>query len=72
MRSIASGQEEGISLDDLMTAVATEYAENEIFPPTDNTEDWLKLLDYDPENVVRVSPIRPQADRRRSTTQRVI
>ena len=72
LRSIAAGQEEGISLDDLMAAVATEYAENEIFPPTDNTEDWLKLLDYDPENVVRVSPVRPQADRRRSTTQRVI
>tara|TARA_Y100000588_G_scaffold394744_1_gene516995 strand:+ start:3129 stop:4853 length:1725 start_codon:yes stop_codon:yes gene_type:complete len=72
LRSIAAGQEEGISLDDLMAAVATEYAENEIFPPTDNTEDWLKLLDYDPENVVRVSPIRPQADRRRSSSQRVI
>ncbi len=58
-RSIASGQEEGISQDDLLQAVETEYTENEIFPPTDNTEDWLKLLDYDPENVVRASPIRP-------------
>ncbi len=58
-RSIASGVEEGISQDDLLQAVETEYTENEIFPPTDNTEDWLKLLDYDPENVVRVSPIRP-------------
>ncbi len=72
LRSIAAGEEEGISHDDLMGAIATEYAENEIFPPTDNTEDWLKLLDYDPENVVRVSPIRPQTDRRRSTSQRVI
>jgi proteasome-associated ATPase len=58
-RSIASGEEEGISRDDLLQAVETEYTENEIFPPTDNTEDWLKLLDYDPENVVRASPIRP-------------
>lgn len=72
LRSIAAGREEGISLGDLMDAIATEYAENEIFPPTDNTEDWLKLLDYDPENVVRVSPIRPQTDRRRSTSQSVI
>ena len=58
-RSIASGSDEGISLEDLLQAAETEYTENEIFPPTDNTEDWLKLLDYDPENVVRASPIRP-------------
>ena len=38
---------------------AVEYVENDIFPPTDITEDWLLLLDYDPENVVKVSPIRP-------------
>lgn len=59
-RSIASGKEEGIGMADLLDAVETEYAENDIFPPTDNTEDWLKLLDYDPENVVRASPIRPK------------
>ena len=64
-RSISSGQTEGISMDDLLQAVDTEYAENEIFPPTDNTEDWLKLLDYDPENVVRAAPIRPDRESRR-------
>ncbi|MDA0748662.1 MAG: AAA family ATPase [bacterium] len=64
-RSIASGAEEGISMEDLYQAIDTEYAENEIFPPTDNTEDWLKLLDYDPENVVRASPIRPQREMRK-------
>lgn len=63
-RSIASGKEEGIGRDDLFLAVETEFAENEIFPPSDNTEDWLKLLDYDPENVVRVAPIRPVRNRR--------
>jgi proteasome-associated ATPase len=61
-KSIASGSEEGISGDDLLQAIETEYAENEIFPPTDNTEDWLKLLDYDPENVVRATPIRPHRE----------
>ncbi len=66
LRSIASGNDEGISLEDLMNAVATEYAENEIFPPNDSTEDWLKLLDYEPENVVKVAPIRPEATKRRS------
>ena len=49
-----------------MNDVATEYAENEIFPPNDSTEDWLKLLDYEPENVVKVAPIRPEATKRRS------
>jgi proteasome-associated ATPase len=63
-RSIASGAEEGISMADMLLAVETEFAENEIFPPSDNSEDWLKLLDYDPENVVRVSPIRPERSRR--------
>ena len=63
-RSIASGKEEGIGVEDMFLAVETEFAENEIFPPSDNTEDWLKLLDYDPENVVRVAPIRPERTRR--------
>lgn len=66
LRSIASGDEEGISIEDLMGAVSTEYGENEIFPPNDSTDDWLKLLDYEPENVAKVSPIRPEGQKRRS------
>ncbi len=49
---------EGVSWDDMERAVRTEYKENEIFPKTDNLEDWLKLLDYEPENVVRLNPIK--------------
>ena len=63
-RSIAVGAETGIGFDDMLAAVETEYGENEIFPPTDNTEDWLKLLDYDPENVVRAMPVRPRRSQR--------
>jgi proteasome-associated ATPase len=48
---------EGVSVDDMERAVRTEFKENEIFPKTDNIEDWLKLLDYEPDNVVRLSPI---------------
>ena len=65
-RSIVSGDDEGISLEDLMTAVSTEYAENEIFPSNESTDDWLKLLDYDAENVAKVSPIRRETQKRRS------
>ncbi len=58
-RAIAGEEPEtGISSVDLRDAIMAEYQENEIFPPTDSVEDWLKLLDYDPENVVRVAPVR--------------
>lgn len=65
-RSIAAGQDEGISESDLRLAFEAEYNENDIFPTTDITEDWLKLIDYDPENVVKISPVRPLAESRRT------
>lgn len=58
-RAIESGAEEGISEDDLITALTAEYEENDLFPPGEITEDWLKLIDYDPDNVVRIRPVRP-------------
>lgn len=58
-RAIATGDfEQGVNAEDLQKAIRTEYKENEIFPKTDTQEDWLKLLDYDPENVVTLRPIR--------------
>ncbi len=61
-RALAAGKDGGISEDDLLISLEAEYAENDIFPPTDITEDWLHLIDHDAENVVKVSPIRPGAD----------
>ena len=61
-------KESGISRADLFDALAAEYRESEIFPPTEATEDWLKLLDYDPANVVKVTPIRPEKQERRKTS----
>ena len=61
-RAIATQQEEGIREMDLHLAFDAEYSENDIFPTTDITEDWLKLIDYDPENVVKIAPVRPIAD----------
>src|SRR5262249_24179984 len=49
---------DGISEADLQVAFNAEYLENEIIPATDITEDWLKLIDYDPDNVVKISPVR--------------
>ncbi len=63
-RAIASGKIEiGITREDLHHAVNDEFRENEVFPPSDSVEDWLKLLDYEPENVVKVMPIHPQTER---------
>src|SRR6267143_711035 len=67
-RAIATQQEEGIRETDLQLAFNAEYTENDIFPTTDVTEDWLKLIDYDPENVVKISPVRPVSDERVRTT----
>ncbi len=58
-RCIEAGRDDlGVSPDDLFEAIRQEYRENEIFPKTDYLEDWLKLIDYEPEDVMEVRPIR--------------
>ena len=61
-RSIAEpdSEEAGLSLPDLTRAVEDEFRESEIFPPDDSAEEWLKLLDYQPEQVVGVTSYRAQ------------
>jgi proteasome-associated ATPase len=54
---------EGITEQDLQMSFQAEYAENDIFPPTDITEDWLKLIDYDPEYVVKIAPFHGNSPR---------
>ena len=49
----------GLSRDDLFESIDAEYRENEIFPKSDVLEDWLKLIDLEPESVATVRPIRP-------------
>ncbi|MGZ4962849.1 MAG: AAA family ATPase [Limisphaerales bacterium] len=58
-RAIETKQDTTITRDDLILAMKKEYSENDLFPPTDITEDWLKLTDFDPDNVIRLGPIRP-------------
>ncbi|HEY0370005.1 MAG TPA: peptidase, partial [Chthoniobacterales bacterium] len=52
---------DGITEEDLQSAFNAEFSENDIFPPTDVAEDWFKLIDYDPENVVKIAPSRALA-----------
>ncbi len=58
-RAIETSRETFITRDDLLLALQREYGENDLFPPTDVTEDWLKLTDFDPENVIKLGPVRP-------------
>src|ERR1700746_2086670 len=71
-RAIATQQEEGIRETDLQLAFNAEYVENDIFPTTDITEVWLKLIDYDPENVVKIAPVKPLSDARSRAASGVI
>ena len=65
-RIIQSGDEStGICLADLLEGFHAEYTESDIFPSTDNISDWLQLIDYDPENVVKVAPTRPEKSKRK-------
>ena len=59
-RMIAAGAGEpgGMTLDDLVSSVHAEFREGEMLPPDDAAEEWLKLLDHHPEQVVGVSSFR--------------
>ena len=57
-RAIETKADTQITRADLLTALRLEHDENDLFPATDLTEDWLKLTDFDPENVVKLGPVR--------------
>lgn len=59
-RSIDTHQDTTLTRDDLLNALQQEYAENDLFPSTDITEDWLKLTDFDPDNVIKLGPVKPR------------
>ena len=54
----APSSDDGIRAQDLLDAVNEEYREGEMLPPDDAAEEWLKLLDHHPEQVVGVSSFR--------------
>lgn len=70
-RAIAEpNQPHGLREADLKNAIEAEFRENEIFPKSDTLEDWLKLIDVEPELVVAVQPIRP--DKKQSFAERSV
>jgi len=56
-RAIGGDRDTALNRGDLLEALRLEHSENDLFPATDLTEDWLKLTDFDPENVVRLGPV---------------
>jgi proteasome-associated ATPase len=67
-RTIQSGQRAGLLAQDLFDAAKEEFREGEVLPPDDAAEEWLKLLDHHPEQVVGVSSFR----RGRQTEERLV
>lgn len=69
----ADGQEiSGLTLDDLLIATNQEFKESEIFPPDDSAEEWLKLLDYHPDQVVGVSSLKPGKESEEHRTSQIV
>ena len=67
-RIIQDGQSTGLLARDLADAVSEEFREGEMLPPDDAAEEWLKLLDHHPDQVVGVSSFR----RGRQTEERLV
>lgn len=67
-RTIQAGAPAGILAKDLLDAVTEEFREGEMLPPDDAAEEWLKLLDHHPEQVVGISSFR----RGRQTEERLV
>jgi len=67
-RTIQSGQPAGLLAADLLDSVTEEFREGEMLPPDDAAEEWLKLLDHHPEQVVGISSFR----RGRQTEERLV
>jgi proteasome-associated ATPase len=57
-RTIQSGRPAGLLAKDLLDSVSEEFREGEMLPPDDAAEEWLKLLDHHPEQVVGISSFR--------------
>jgi proteasome-associated ATPase len=67
------GQESsGLTLEDLLIATNQEFKESEIFPSDDSAEEWLKLLDYHPDQVVGVSSLKPGKDGEEHRTSQIV
>ncbi len=73
-RAIQGGDQahSGLTLEDFVISSNEEFKESEIFPPDDSAEEWLKLLDYSPDQVVGVSSFQPGKEGEERRTSQII
>ncbi len=57
-RALEQGGGHGVGVDDVTAALDAEFSQGEILPPDDAAEEWLKLLDHHPQQVVGVASLR--------------
>ncbi len=67
-RTVQSGQQSGLQAKDLLDSISEEFREGDMLPPDDAAEEWLKLLDHHPEQVIGISSFR----RGRQTEERLV
>lgn len=71
-RMVQSGQPAGLLEEDLRAAVSEEFREGDMLPPDDAAEEWLKLLDHHPEQVVGISSFRRGRQAEERLTSQII
>jgi len=71
-RTIQSGAPAGLMEADLLEAVTEEFCQGEMLPPDDAAEEWLKLLDHHPEQVVGISSFRRGRQAEERTVNHII
>jgi proteasome-associated ATPase len=71
-RTVLSGQPAGLLEEDLRVAVSEEFREGDMLPPDDAAEEWLKLLDHHPEQVVGISSFRRGRQAEERLTSQII
>jgi len=71
-RTVQSGQPAGLLEEDLRVAVSEEFREGDMLPPDDDAEEWLKLLDHHPEQVVGISSFRRGRQAEERLTSQII
>lgn len=53
-RAVGDPDNASLTREDLSAAFELEYQENDLFPTTDLTDDWMRLTDLNPDNIVRI------------------
>ena len=71
-RTVQSGLPAGLLEEDLRVAVSEEFREGDMVPPDDAAEEWLKLLDHHPEQVVGISSFRRGRQAEERLTNQII